>query len=450
MRSKRIREIGARLLIICLLVGMLLPCATEESHANATDTLTFKIGYYGWSPSDYVEKKTYKVSEIQALSSGDMHAYTYYDRNGKRIAIDSAYGATLNTLLDKAGIDKGSINALAFYTTDSGNGAFATFTWQELVGTDRYYFDDLAAAIGRDGKYVDADAKSRLYSNAERVDVLLAYQDSWKWYNAGTEGAKPSSSGMQTANRFRLCFGQSNPMDYRTFQSAKMVETIYVTFSGVPKLTTDESNLKGKVGSTHKVKVTAVAADDTLESKVRQDMKYASSDESVVKVDSDGNLEYVGVGDATITVSSGGASTTIRVHVGKKDVKEKPKKETKPKVISGTGKGGNGQGQSGSGKGVAQGRSKTPSQSKVVQKSQGSYMYVLSKDAGSNLKQALRKQAPAEQASMSTHQEKMDSNTEQLKIQKKSNGLRGATGAIAGIVAIEGTLFGFVHFRRML
>lgn len=450
MRFKELRKTGARLLIICLLVGLILPCATQESHANATDTLTFKIGYYGWSPSDYVEKKTYKVSEIQSLSSGDMHAYTYYDRNGKRIAIDSAYGATLNTLLDKAGIDKGSINALAFYTTDSGNGAFATFTWQELVGTDRYYFDDLAAAIGRDGKYVDADAKARLYSNAERVDVLLAYQDSWKWYNAGTEGAKPSSSGMQTANRFRLCFGQSNPLDYRTFQSAKMVETIYVTFSGTPKLTADESNLKGKVGSKHKVKVTAVVADDTLESKLRQDMKYYSSDESVAKVDADGNIEYVGEGDATITVSSGGATTTIQVHVSKKDVKKKPKEEKPQTTTSGTGRGGNGQGRAGSGKGISQGKSKAPSQSKVVQKPKESYVYVLSKDAGSNLKQALRKQAPAEQAAMSTHQEKMDNDAEQLKVQKKSNGLRGATGAIAGIIAMEGSLFGFIHFRRML
>ena len=145
-RINQMKKTGARLLIICLVLLLLIPAATTESYGNATDTLTFKIGYYGWSPEDYVEKKTFKVSEIQSLSSGNMLAYTYYDRSGKRVGIDSAYGAKLNTLLDKAGIDKGSINALAFYTTDSGNGAFATFTWQELVLTDRYYFDNLAAA----------------------------------------------------------------------------------------------------------------------------------------------------------------------------------------------------------------------------------------------------------------------------------------------------------------
>lgn len=446
-RINQMKKTGARLLIICLVLLLLIPAATTESYGNATDTLTFKIGYYGWSPEDYVEKKTFKVSEIQSLSSGNMLAYTYYDRSGKRVGIDSAYGAKLNTLLDKAGIDKGSINALAFYTTDSGNGAFATFTWQELVLTDRYYFDNLAAAINKDGKYVDSQAKQELWNNAEKVDVVLAYQDSWKWYSAGSEGAKPSSSGMQTANRFRLCFGQSNPLDYRTFQSAKMVETIYVTFSGTPKLTADRSNLEGKVGSKHKLKVTAAAADDALQQKVQEKMTYSSSDESVAKVNSSGEIEYVGEGDATITVRSGDATTTVQVHVGKKDVK---KKEPQKGDTGGSGKGGNGKGASGSGKGIAAGKSKVPSSSRNVQKPKENYMFVLSKDAGNNLKQALKKQAPAEQASMSTHQEKMDNKAEQLEIKKKSNGLKGATGAIAGIIAIEGSLFGFIRFRKML
>ena len=447
-KTKRIKKTGARFLLICIVILLLFPAATMETYGNATDTLTFKIGYYGWSPEDYVEKKTFNVSEIQGLSSGNMLAYTYYDRSGKRIAIDSAYGARLNTLLDKAGIDKGSINALAFYTTDSGNGAFATFTWQELVLTDRYYFDNLAAAITKDGKYVDSQAKQELWNNAEKVDVVLAYQDSWKWYSAGSEGAKPSNSGMQTANRFRLCFGQSNPLDYRTFQSAKMVETIYVTFSGTPKLTADRSNLDGKVGSKHRLKVTAAAADDALQQKVQEMMTYSSSDESVAKVNSSGEIEYVGEGDATITVSSGGATTTIQVHVGKKDIKKKePRKDT---TTSGSGKGGNGKGHSGSGRGIVSGKSKVPSSSRNVQKPKESYMFVLSKDAGNNLKQALKKQAPAEQASMSTHQEKMDSDAEQLEIKKKNNAVKGATGAIAGIIAIEGSLFGFIRFRKML
>ena len=51
---------------------------------------------------------------------------------------------------------------------------------------------------------------------------------------------------------------------------------------------------------------------------------------------------------------------------------------------------------------------------------------------------------------MSTHQEKMDNKAEQLEIKKKSNALKGAAGAIAGIIAIEGSLFGFIRFRKML
>lgn len=441
------KRLSALFLITCLVLASALPIFMTEADANATDTLTFKIGYYGWDASQYVEKKTFSVSEIKAASSSDLLAYTYYDSSGHRIAIDSAHGATLDTLLDKAGIDKGSINTLAFYTTDSGNGAFATFTMQELVLTDRYYFPNLAAAINQEGKYVDSNAKNNLWNNATKVPVVLAYEDKWTWYPAETEGAEPSASGMKTDNRFRLCFGQSNPLDYRTFQSAKMVETIYVMFSGTPEITADESNLKGKVGSTHQIKVTAAVADDALEEGVMQGLQFSSSDESVATVDSEGNIKYVGEGDATITITSGGSTTTVTVHVGKDD---KPEKEEDKKE---DGKGqGSGKGNSANGNGKADGTSKTPGTSTKVQvkKDDKSYMYVLSENASQDLKNALAKQAPAEMASMNTYQEKMAEDAEQLEIKKEENGLGKAMGAVFGIITVEGSLFGFIRFRRML
>mgnify|MGYP000570953841 CR=1 FL=1 len=70
-------------------------------------------------------------------------------------------------------------------------------------------------------------------------------------------------------------------------------------------------------------------------------MTYSSSDESVAKVNSSGEIEYVGEGDATITVRSGDATTTVQVHVGKKDVK---KEEPQKGDTGGSGKGGNGRG----------------------------------------------------------------------------------------------------------
>lgn len=437
-----IKRFGALFLIICLVGISALPLIAEEVNANATDTLTFKIGYYGWDPSQYVEKKTFSVSEIKGASSGNLLAYTYYDASGNRIAIDSVRGATLDTLLNKAGIDKGSISTLAFYTTDSGNGAFATFTMQELVLTDRYYFPNLPAAINSDGQYVDSDAKRELWNNADKVDVVLAYEDKWTWYPAGTEGAEPTSSGMKTDNRFRLCFGQSNPLDYRTFQSAKMVETIYVMFSGTPQIAADESNIEGKVGSSHQIKLTAAAADDALEEGILQGAQFSSSDTSIVTVDSEGNLKYVGEGDATITITAGGSSTTVSVHVGKDKVEEDEKDQNKGQ--------GSGKGTSGNGNGKTDGTSKHPGSNTKIKNPDKSYMYALSENASKDLKNALAKQAPAEMASMNTYQEKMDEDAEQLELEKDDNNLGRAMGAIFGIITVEGSLFGFIRFRRML
>ncbi len=420
----------------------------SEVHANATDTLTFKIGYFGWPTSEYIEKKVYSASDIKSLSSGELLAYTYYDGSGHRIAIDSARGATLDSLLNNAGIDKGSISSLAFYTTDSGNGAFATFTMQELILTDRYYFPNLAENIGRDGQYIDGDAKRNLWNEASKVGVVLAYEDKWVWYPAETEGAEPSSTGLNTQNRFRLCFGQSNPLDYRTYQSAKMVETIYVMFSGSPSIGAEETNISGKVGSTHSVKITASVADDAFESKVLNDVTYSSSDESIASVDANGNITFHAKGDAVITAKSGDSTVDISVHVGKED-KEKDKEKGKENG-SGKGKGnGSGKGSSDSGNGSSDGKGKTKSDSDTVKESDDTaYMYVLSEDAGNQLKNALAKQAPAEQASMSTYQEEMSNDAEQLQVKEEENRLIGTMALVNGIIVVEGGIFGFLRYRK--
>ena len=78
----------------------------------------------------------------------------------------------------------------------------------------------------------------------------------------------------------------------------------------------------------------------------------------------------------------------------------------------------------------------------------GSKTFVLSDEASKNLRLALNKQAPAEEASMSTHQTEMDKDTEQLKVKKDDNNIAGAMGLINGIIAVEGSIFGFIRYRK--
>ena len=49
---------------------------------------------------------------------------------------------------------------------------------------------------------------------------------------------------------------------------------------------------------------------------------------------------------------------------------------------------------------------------------------------------------------MSTHQQEMDKDTEQLEVKKDSNSLAGTMGLINGILAIEGGIFGFLSYRK--
>ena len=73
---------------------------------------------------------------------------------------------------------------------------------------------------------------------------------------------------------------------------------------------------------------------------------------------------------------------------------------------------------------------------------------MLSDEASKNLRLALNRQTSAEKASMSTHQQEMDKDTEQFKVKKDKNGLAGAMGLINGIIAAEGSIFGFIRFRK--
>lgn len=458
------KKMTARFLIVMLVTlctGMFV--LGTESSAVAVDKLTIKIGYYGWQPSEYVEKAVFSASDLYEMGAVTAD-YTYWD-GSRRVAIDSSYGVPLSTIIDAAGIDQSSIQNLDFWTSDSGSGAFTSFTWRQLIGTKRYYFEDLAACFYYDDEGNVACDTDEAWNGARRVEPMMALEESWVWYEIGTRDAT-GTENLGTANRFRLNFGQEEPTERRTFNSAKMVHTIYVMFSGTPQLTSGESNIKAKVGSSHQLKVTAAAVDEALEEHVQNGVVWSSSDTSIADVDSEGNLTFKKKGTVTIYASSGGATKEFVIVVGdeedddpkeeEKQEKEKPDKkdDKKPdkkqeeKGGSGSGKGtGTGSGTSGS-KGTKTGSNTLENKEKVKVQKNKSGAYVLSDEASKNLRLALNRQAPEEVASMSTHQAEMDKDSEQLKVKKDDNGLGGTTGVMGGIIAIEGSLFGFIRYRK--
>ena len=125
-------------------------CLGAEAAGTVTDTLTVRVGYYGMEQHRYVEVATYHWSELYDALPLHYEAYSFFrstDDGTYNTVIDSAYGFYLADLLDYAGIYSGDIAVVAFYTRDQSVGFFTSFTYADLFGTQRYYYNDLSAHI---------------------------------------------------------------------------------------------------------------------------------------------------------------------------------------------------------------------------------------------------------------------------------------------------------------
>lgn len=264
-----------RALVLCVLLLGLLPLSAEAGGV-VTDTLTVKVGYYGMAAEKYVEAGTYHWTELSENLELYDKAYTFY-RPGEdgvyRVVVDSARGFHIDDLLEYARINVDNVQSLNFYTRDQSVGAFTSFTWSELF-RPRYYFDNLPKHI----QIGDA------WSFAQEVEPMLALEDSWVTYEVGTENVYPDFDHMGTGNRFRLLFGQTEPTESRTNQSAKYVHTVYVTLQGAPKVVKEPQALDGTIGS-HTAQLTLSIDDPSLLEHLMDLLEFTSSDGTVLRID---------------------------------------------------------------------------------------------------------------------------------------------------------------------
>ena len=224
-------------------------CLGAEAAGTVTDTLTVRVGYYGMEQDRYVEVATYHWSELYDALPLHNEAYSFFrstDDGTYNTVIDSAYGFYLADLLDYAGIYSGDIAVVAFYTRDQSVGFFTSFTYADLFGTQRYYYNDLSAHISpvydENGTLTGYDG-DEAWNDCWTVQPMLALEDSWVSYEIGTEHTAPNYSSLGTGNRFRLLFGQSYPLECRTNQSAKYTHTLFITLQGAPKITEEPPEL---------------------------------------------------------------------------------------------------------------------------------------------------------------------------------------------------------------
>ena len=311
-----------KLLFICLfacLFVLAVPGGAAQG-GSVTDTISIHIGYFGWDEEQFVEKVTYHWRELDDLYGGilstDEVVYSYF--SGRRTYLAAGRGFYIRDLLDYAGIDFGSISRIDFFTRDQTVGPYRSFTKASLFDMPRYYFPYLAADedTGEIYSYHGGD----LYDGATRVDPMLALEDYTEWDSVGVLFSELYESTMFSAiNRFRLFFGQLSPSEANTSSSAKYVYKLFITFTGTPVLSTDETNIELRVGNSFQMIVNVSAEDALLDRYVSENLIWTSDDESVISVDAHGNLTVKAEGDAVITASFGQASVSAAVRVGQNE-----------------------------------------------------------------------------------------------------------------------------------
>ena len=310
-------SIGA---VMTVLLALTLTVAVSPLTAKAagavTDTISVCIGYFGWDEDQYVEKVTYNWRELDDLFGGALttheHVYSYY--SGSRTYLVAARGFYIRDLLECAGIDFGSISRIDFFTKDQTIGAYRSFTKPSLFDMPRYYFPNLAVNPDTGDIYpYDGDD---VYSGATRVEPMLALEDYTEWDSVGALFEQLYDTAMFSAtSRFHLFFGQLSPTEANTSSAAKYVYKLFITFSGTPILSADETNIELKVGSDFRMSVNVFAEDSLLDEYVRDNLIWASSDERIVAVDGTGALTVKAEGEADITASYGSSSVSVPVRV---------------------------------------------------------------------------------------------------------------------------------------
>lgn len=285
------RQLKQWLLAVLLAALALLP---QPAYASgiATDDLRIRVGYFGMSTDKYVDVDTYHWSQLESDLPLAQQAYSFL-RVGEdgtyQVIVDSARGFYIDDLLEYANINISDIQSMNFYTQDQETGYFTSFSLAELLQSRRYYFDDLPAHLypiyDEEGNFTGQYDDTEAWQYAVEVRPMLALEDNWVRYEVGTEHTGPDYSAMGTANRFRLLFGQTSPMESRTNQTAKYVYAVNVTLDGQPEVVREMQPLEGTVGS-HKTTMTLSVGNLSILKNLQQLLKFDSSDGGVLRIDS--------------------------------------------------------------------------------------------------------------------------------------------------------------------
>ena len=287
---------------------------------SAGTNLEVRVQYYGERGDKIRVKATFSRADLEAMG-----ASTYYYSNITKVGgvmTMAARGPQVTTILDKAGIDLGSIQNITFSTDD---GYTRNFTVGGHLTSTRYYYPNLSALSEQTGSqtiYVQEGA----LEGAKTVPAILALE----FGESKAPGANAGSLSMSTSKTYRFCIGQTKLTegsetrpgydggDVTSMDSCHSINGIDVTLSGSPavteiKLDIGDSNLK--VGSKKKVSAVIIAEGFIDDYYDESDLVWKSSDTSIATVDEKGNVTVKKKGAVTITATApNGVSASITIN----------------------------------------------------------------------------------------------------------------------------------------
>lgn len=283
--KKRILIIAAGLVL--LFSAMSFSVKTADASASKIDIY---VGYYG---GPYYLKKSYSVNDMYSLPT-HRRVYSFIDA-APRPCLDCAIGVDMEDLISDAQIDMNSIETFYFYTSDSGDTYYTSFPKSELIDTVRYYYPELYRHFDKlQGGTEGAE------EGAVTIPAMLAISDDFIKMEAGDTFVE-NYDNQTSENRFRLLFGQTDTVTRNATRAAKYVGRINIMLGGYPTITATNSYLDMKVGSKKSISLTIDAADILLEKKIKENITWTSSDESVATVDRNGIVTVTGEGETVIT-----------------------------------------------------------------------------------------------------------------------------------------------------
>ncbi len=314
--SKRITGVIAIFVLVLTLIMFFKPggAMAKTDYSDSATSLEVTLVTTNPQTSATVTRTVYNYTfdDMENLASGPV-GYSSIDAMPACV-YTVGYGVFLNDLINDAAshnpaVSFGPGGMIKLYATDNWT---HTYTYEDLLGTGRYYYPNLFAAWDRETQTLASFAED----GAVSVEPMLAIESYQTRIWDGSEPSCTAFAGMMNREEsFRFCLGMaSDELDPSVSTTAKYGRWVYRMdiilpgsiddddfYNSVTGLSLDKESVEIEKGKT--IQLTAkIMPDDATD----QGVIWSSNKSQIAKVDNEGLVTGLSVGTAEITATAAG------------------------------------------------------------------------------------------------------------------------------------------------